>query len=196
MPDVTLTAGSAAAISLSPGDALSVRAIVAGQVAELVAHSAADPRERLSTLLTGLAEEAHTLREGMTLWSQEYRPLLRVEELTNDEHDLALEACTPWLGRALGAELVGDCCWTSFRAWLEGEGLPEKWVPYPVGIFKRADERDGRYGLRPGSSRPGDLVRFSAASACTVLVSACPLTRGAADPAAPVIEVTWNEQNS
>ncbi|MDO8187662.1 DUF1989 domain-containing protein [Conexibacter sp. JD483] len=192
MPEVKLAAGTMAVAALSPGDTLSVRALVAGQVAELVAHAAADPRERLSTLLTGLAEGAYTLREGMTLWSQEYSPLLRVEELSNEQHDLALEACTPWIARALGNEPVGTCCWSSFRAWLEQEGLPEKWVPYPVGIFKQAEERDGRYGLAPGSSAAGDFVRFSAASPCTVLVSACALTTGG-EPGVPAIEVTWND---
>ncbi|MDO8211983.1 DUF1989 domain-containing protein [Conexibacter sp. CPCC 206217] len=191
MPEVELAAGTMAVATLAPGDSLCVRALVAGQAAELVAHAAADPRERLSTLLTGLAEGAYTLREGMVLWSQEYRALLRVEELSNERHDLALEACNPWVSRALSATLAGDCCWTSFRAWLEREGLPEKWVPYPVGIFKQADERSGRYGLRAGSSSVGDFVRFSAASRCTVLVSACPLTAGG-EPGAPAIEVTWN----
>lgn len=191
MPERGLTPGEMVAVTLAPGDRLRVTAVEDGQVAEMVAHDAVDPRHRLSTLVTGLAEEAYTLRPRLTLWTEGYEPLLEVESLSVEGHDIVLEACTPWLNEALGHECGGPSCWEGFRDWLAERGLPEKWVPYPVGIFRQTAEVDGKYGMLDGVSRKGDQVEFSAEAPCVALVTACAIGQKA--DGKERIEVSWNE---
>lgn len=191
MPERGLAPGELAAIDLTAGNRMRVTAAADGQDAEMVVHDAADPRHRLSTLVTGLAEEAYTLRPGLRLWTERYQPLLRVESLSSEEHDIVLEACTPWLNEALGHRCGGRSCWEGFREWLDGRGLPEKWVPYPVGIFRRTGELDGRYRMLASESRVGDYVEFSAEAPCVALVTSCAIGQPA--DGKERIKVSWNE---
>jgi uncharacterized protein YcgI (DUF1989 family) len=169
-----LASGGFAALSLRGGERLYVRALADGQAAELIAHRREDPRDRLSTLLTGLAENAYRPRVGMRFWSQDYSPLFRLEAQTHDRHDLMLEACNPWLNVALGAAKAS--CWDNFRTALADLGLEEKWIPYPLGLWRQAGEMNGRFKLLPSSSRDGDEVVLQAEDDVVVIVSACPLS--------------------
>lgn len=192
MGEARLAPGELAVAELAADARLRVAAAAPGQVAELVVHDADDPRHRLSTLLTSLAEEAYTLRPGMRLWSEEYRPLLRVEAVSTDAHDLMLEACTPWLNRELAPDYRGASCWEAYAGWLGERGLDPKWVPYPVGLFRRVGEHEGAFGLCEATSEPGDSVSFVSESPCVALVTACPL--GSRPGAGKhTIEVRWDD---
>ena len=186
-PAERVTTGGYVSLALAKGNHLRVRALAHGQAAELIAHRREDPQDRLSTLLTGLAENVHRPRTGMRFWSQEYSPLLRLEAQTTDRHDLMLEACSPWLNAALGA--TEGSCWDNFRRVLAELGLSEKWIPYPLGLWRQAGEVDGRFMLLPATSEVGDQVVLAAEDDIIVVVSACPLSAPHAPDGADTLEV-------
>lgn len=192
MPARTLAPGDWAAAELDRGERISVRALRAEQAAEVAIHRRPDPRERLSTLLTSLAEGTYTLYPGLPLHSQEYTELARVVSQTTDRHDLTLEACTPWLINELTGKPAERSCWSNFKQWADAAGIDEKWIPYPLGLFREAGEHEGRFQLRPGTSAAGDSVVLEASSACTVIVSACPLTCPSGADGQPALEVSWD----
>lgn len=170
-----LTPGEWQTYALPAGARVRIEALVGGQAVEVIAHAADDPRDRLSTLVTALAENVHEPAAGMTLWSQEYRPLLRVLEQTHSKHDLMLEACNPSLRSALGNRGDGSC-WQNFREAVSALGLSEKWIPYPFGVFRQAGEEGGAFALLPASSRARDHLILEAMCDLTLVASACPLS--------------------
>jgi uncharacterized protein YcgI (DUF1989 family) len=190
-----LAPGDWRGVVLEPGGRLRVEALVAGQSVELIAHSLADPRERLATTLTTLVEYAHQTHVGMTLWTQSHEPLLRVLDQSHGRHDLQLEACTPFVNHEVCGNHAEVSCDESFRAALEQLGLGPKWVPYPLGIFRQCGTVDGRFQLLPASSAPGDFIEFVAEAAVTVVVSACPLGAPRGEDGAATVSVSWKEQS-
>jgi uncharacterized protein YcgI (DUF1989 family) len=188
---VELAPGEWRAVALAPGERLRVEALVAAQTVELIAHRRDDPRQRLSTTLTGLVEYAHQPHVGMPLWTQDHQPLLRVADQSHERHDMQLEACTPFVNCELGGHDVDYSCAANFAAALAELGLGPKWIPYPLGIFRAAGEVDGGFALLPGTAARGDFLEVAAETALTAVVSLCPL-RGA-PPGAPTIALTRKE---
>jgi uncharacterized protein len=171
--DAELKRGEWHAFSMRMGSSLQIEALLDRQAVEVIAHAADDPRDRLSTLVSALAENVHEPAVGTTLWSQEYRPLLKVVDQTHGRHDMMLEACNPWLRAALGHQDHGASCWANFREALAALGLAEKWIPYPLGVFKQAGEHNGRFGLLTPSSQAGDQMTLAAERDLTLIASAC-----------------------
>jgi uncharacterized protein YcgI (DUF1989 family) len=184
-----LAPGEWHALALVAGSCVRIEALVDEQAVEVVAHAAEDPRERLSTLVTALAENVHEPVVGTRLWSQDYRSLLRVVEQTHSRHDLMLEACNPWLRSVLENEADGASCWANFREALGALGLGEKWIPYPFGVFRQAGERDGGFGLLAPSSRAGDQVTLEVERDLTLIASACPVGAPDVRDGAPTVRV-------
>jgi uncharacterized protein YcgI (DUF1989 family) len=169
-----LRPGEWTAVTLAPEQQLVVSALAESQTAELIAHSAADLRDRLSTLLTALAENVHEPRIGTRFWTQDYHPLFRIVDQSHGQHDMMLEACNPGLVRALFGSDTPTCS-ENFGTALAEHGLEEKWVPYPLGIFRRCGEADGRFQLLTAASSPGDYITLEADTRLLVVVSACPI---------------------
>lgn len=187
----TLNRGEWKAISLMSGTNLTIRALYPGQAVEFIALSSADPRERLSTTVTTLVEHVNTLRSGTRLLSQNCISLLTVVDLTNDVHDLMLEACNPALNRALYGAKDDTSCWKNFRDALQDIGLDEKWIPYPLGVFRQAGELNDRYQLLAASSRKGDYVRLLVEEDIIAIASACPVSAPSLAEAIETVELEW-----
>jgi uncharacterized protein YcgI (DUF1989 family) len=100
------------------------------------------------------------------------------------------------LNKALFGDGCTGSCWENFREWARGEGLDEKWIPYPLGVFRQADERDGRFALREASSSAGDAFSLRADDRVTVVVSACPVSRPPVATDTPTLEVRWSDANA
>lgn len=195
MRSTRLEPGRWSRLDLAPNESFVVRTLVDRQAVELVAHEAADPRIRLSTLLTALAENVHQPRAGTRFWSQEYTPLFQLTEQSIAQHDMFLEACNPALNAALTSSVRSGSCWENFRDGLEGLGLSEKWIPYPLGIFREASEIDGRFQLQQSPSSSGDSVRFIAENAIVLIASACPLSAPPLAVEGPTVEIEWGDQD-
>src|SRR5688572_11874124 len=103
MPSSTLEPGTWERLDLEPGQSFLVRTLVRGQAVEMIAHEAADPRVRLSTLLTALAENVHRPQTGTRFWSQDYTPLFRLMDQSMSRHNMFLEACNPALNSTVFA---------------------------------------------------------------------------------------------
>lgn len=193
MMAAALAPGEWRRVDLDRGQTLRIRLLVGQQTVELVAHDRADPKVRLSTLVTALAENIHRPREGTMFWSQEYTPLFRILSQTGDRHDMLLEACNPALNQGLYGATDERSCWSNFRDALDEIGLPAKWVPYPLGLFRDAGDVDGRLALLQASSREGDEVVLVGETALVVVVSACPLSAPALASARPTVEIEWGQ---
>jgi uncharacterized protein YcgI (DUF1989 family) len=98
-----------------------------------------------------------------------------------------LEACNPWLNAALGE--TRESCWKNFREALAELGLGEKWIPYPLGLWRQAGEVDGRFTLLPAASVAGDEVTLVAEDSVVVVLSACPLSAPRSHHGAETLEV-------
>ena len=190
MPSTSLIPGAWARIDLADRGSLRLQTVVHEQAIELVAHRAGDPAVRLSTLVTALAENVYQPRPDTRFWSQEYTPLFHLTSLTNDENDMMLEACNPDLNRSMFPGRTGSC-WANFREGLAGIGLGEKWIPYPLGVFRRAGESAGRFALLPAASRPGDEVSIVADAPIVVFASACPVSSPPEAAGRAVVELEW-----
>lgn len=191
MPMATLAPGGSARLDVHPGQTFAIRALVGQQAVEVIAHDAADPMIRLSTLVTALAENVHQPQVGTRFWSQEYTPLFQVVEQTTGRHDMLLEACNPWLNAALYGATDDRSCWSNFRLALEAMGLGEKWIPYPLGLFREAGEIDGRYQLLPAVSQAGDAVLFVAETTIVVIASACAVSAPSFPTTEATVEIEW-----
>jgi uncharacterized protein len=189
MSSSTLTPGAWVRLDLVEGDLFRVRALADEQAVELVAHDARNPTVRLSTLVTALAENVHRPPAGTRFWSQDYTPLFRLVNQTNDRHDMHLEACNPWLNRALFGATDDRSCWTNFRDALQVLALGEKWIPYPLGLFREGGVLGDRYELLPATSARGDEVLFAADVAIVVIASACPVSSPAGAAGTPTVEI-------
>jgi uncharacterized protein YcgI (DUF1989 family) len=185
--------GEWASFRLPAGANVRVSTLQPHQAVEVIAYMLDDPTDRLSTTLTTLVEYAHTLRAEMRVWTQNGRPLLRVLDQSGDKHDLQLEACNRDLIRALGLETPASCL-DNFRAALHPLGLADKWIPYPIGLFRQCGELEGRFQMLPASSRSGDHVSFRTENPIFLVASACPLSGSAAVQFASVrVEVSDHE---
>ncbi|MFN8232227.1 MAG: urea carboxylase-associated family protein [Actinomycetota bacterium] len=190
----TLGPGSWVKVDLDRGSTLDVRALVDAQAVELIAHDRANPRLRLSTLVTALAENVHRPRPGVRFWSQDYTPLIRLDSQSTDRHDMFLEACNPGLRAALYGSDEGPTCWENFRTALNEIGLAENWIPYPLGLFRETSEVDGRFHLAAASSRAGDHVGLVAEADLVIVASACPLSAPPVTGAAQTAELRWEQR--
>jgi uncharacterized protein YcgI (DUF1989 family) len=196
VPERRLAPGACAALEIPRDGSIELVALAAGQAAEVAIHRTEDLRQRLSQLVTTLAEGIYQPRVGTRLWTQDYEPLMRVEAQTTDRHDLMLEACSPWLNKALFGDACTGSCWENFNGWASEAGLDEKWIPYPLGVFRQAGERDGRFELREASSAAGDSLTLRAEDDVTVVVSACPVSRAAAPPDTHTLELRWSDPDA
>jgi uncharacterized protein len=191
MPSSMLAPGAWVRLDLVQGDRFRVRALADEQAVELVAHDARNPTVRLSTLVTALAENVHRPFTGTRFWSQDYTPLFRLVNQTNVQHDMLLEACNPWLNQTLFGATDDRSCWGNFRDALEVLALGEKWIPYPLGLFRQGGVVGDRYELLPATSARGDEVLFAADEAIVVIASTCPVSSPVGAAGTPTVEIEW-----
>src|SRR3546814_12863165 len=85
---------SGAAFTLRCGEILQIIDPKGGQVSDMVAFMADDPREALSNGRTFDYEETIRLTAGHRLWSNRSRPMLEIVEDSVGVHDFLLTPCS------------------------------------------------------------------------------------------------------
>jgi uncharacterized protein len=173
---VVVPAGAGRAVWVRRGEHLRVVDVEGGQVGDLFAFAAGDPREHLSASHTRTSTSRLFPRIGDHFMTNRRRPILTlVDDTSPGVHDMLIAACDPARYTALGVAGHASCA-DNLRNALAYIGLPVDVVPQPVNLFMNIPVgADGDLRWLPAVSRPGDAVMFVAAMDCVVVVSACPM---------------------
>ncbi|NDU72724.1 DUF1989 domain-containing protein [Actinomadura sp. DSM 109109] len=172
---IMVPAGTGRAVRLGAGRRFRVVDVEGGQVGDLFAFAADDPREHLSAGHTrGVTSRLFPL-VGEQFVTDRRRPILTLAGDTSPgSHDMLIAACDPARYEALGAPGHASCA-QNLESALGAMGLRTPAVPQPVNVFMRIPvEGSGRLRWLPAESRAGDAVTFEAAMDCVVVLSACP----------------------
>ncbi|GAA3928783.1 urea carboxylase-associated family protein [Actinomadura viridis] len=168
-------AGEGRAVRVRAGQRVRVVDVEGGQVGDLFAFAADDPREHLSAAHTRSVTSRLFPQVGESFVTDHRRPILALAGDTSPgSHDMLIAACDPARYEALGAPGHASCA-RNLELALAGLGLAVDVTPQPVNVFMRIPvEGSGRLRWLPAESRAGDAITFEAAMDCVVVVSACP----------------------
>lgn len=168
-------AGEGRAVRVGAGRRVRVVDVEGGQVGDLFAFAADDPREHLSAAHTRSATSRLFPQVGESFVTDRRRPILTLAGDTSPgSHDMLIAACDPARYEGLGAPGHASCA-GNLESALAGMGLSAAVVPQPVNVFMRIPvEASGRLRWLSAESRPGDAITFEAVMDCVVVLSACP----------------------
>jgi uncharacterized protein YcgI (DUF1989 family) len=163
------------AVRVTAGQRVRVVDLEGGQVGDLFAFAADDPREHLSAAHTRSATSRLFPEVGEPFVTDRRRPILSLAgDASPGLHDMLIAACDPARYAALGAPGHASCARNLDLALAE-LGLAVAVTPQPVNVFMRIPvEESGRLRWLPAESRAGDSITFEAAMDCVIVVSACP----------------------
>ncbi|MCR3740009.1 hypothetical protein BS35_002562 [Actinomadura glauciflava] len=175
MERTLVPAGEGRAVRVAAGRRVRVVDVEGGQVGDLFAFAADDPREHLSAAHTRSVTSRLFPRVGEAFVTDRRRPILTLEGDTSPgSHDMLIAACDPARYEGLGVPGHASCA-GNLESALAEMGLSIATVPQPVNVFMRIPvEESGRLRWLAAESRAGDAVTFEAAMDCVVVVSACP----------------------
>lgn len=166
---------SGIAVRLARGDILTVIDPEGGQVSDMLAVAADDPREILSNGRTSDYEETIRLTTGARLWSNRSRVMLTILEDRSPHHDFLLTPCShatfdhfyPDKPRHRG-------CFGNLAEALAPFGVEPDSIPVAFNIFMNVTvDADGRIAVLPPQTRAGDFTRFRAEMDLVVGLTAC-----------------------
>jgi uncharacterized protein len=170
-------AGEGRGLTVAAGTTFRVVDVDGGQVGDLFAFTADDPREYASAEHTRPSTGRLFVRAGQAVLTNLRRPILRlVEDNSPGRHDTLYAACDPARYRLLGVEGQHRSCAQNLRESMAALGFDDVHVPQPLNVFMdvRVDT-DGAMTTRPASSKPGDHLVFAALLDCHVVLSSCPM---------------------
>jgi uncharacterized protein len=168
-------AGEGRAVQVAAGQRVRVVDVEGGQVGDLFAFAADEPREHLSAAHTRTVTSRLFPRLGESFVTDRRRPILElVDDTSPGSHDMLIAACDPARYEALGAPGHASCA-RNLESALAELGLTVAVTPQPVNVFMRIPvDESGLLRWLPAESRAGDAITFKAAMDCVVVVSACP----------------------
>ena len=166
---------SGTAVTLEPGDMLTVIDPDGGQVSDLVAYARQDVREMLSNGRTFDLEETVRLTSGHKLWSNRSRPMLEITQDTAKQHDFLLTPCSEDTFRHFYPDKpVHRGCFGNLAAALAPYGIEPDAIPTAFNIFMNVPiGSDGRITIEPPTTRAGDRIAFRALMPLIVGITAC-----------------------
>ena len=167
---------SGTAFALAAGETLVVVDPEGVQVADLLAYSADDVREVLSSGRTLDYAETLRLTTGHSLYSNRSRPMLDIVADSVGCHDFLLTPCSyatfdhfyPDLPRHRG-------CFGNLAAALEPFGIAEDSIPVAFNCFMNVpvDAATGRLSVLPPISKAGDHIALLARMDLIIGLTAC-----------------------
>ena len=175
--EVWIPACSGRRIDVRAGQKIAVVDVRGGQVADFFAECADDPEEFLSTAVTIDCNESLRLKTEDIVYSNLYRPLLRVVRDDVGQHDLLFPSCRKE---------------TYDFFYRNGEGHPNCYdninvrmdrrrpVIQPLNLFMNTKvEVDGRLTICPPVSKAGDCIVLEAFVSLHIGIAACSVSEGA-----------------
>ncbi|WP_192895683.1 DUF1989 domain-containing protein [Arsenicitalea aurantiaca] len=172
----TIPPRSGTAFTLSAGETLTVIDPEGGQVADLLAISAADTREMISSGRTLDYAETLYLSTGNLLYSNRSNVMLEIVEDKVGRHDFLLTPCSEATFRlCYDNEPPHPGCHGNLHAALSPYGIAEDAIPVAFNCFMNVpvDGETGRLKVLPPLSRAGDFIRFHARMDLIIGLTAC-----------------------
>ena len=166
---------SGIAVRLARGDILTVIDPEGGQVSDMLAVAAEDPREILSNGRTFDYEETIRLTTGARLWSNRSNVMLTILEDRSPHHDFLLTPCS----HATFAHFYADKprhrgCFGNLAEALAPFGVEPDSIPVAFNIFMNVTvDADGRIAVLPPQTRAGDFIRLRALTDLIIGLTAC-----------------------
>ena len=171
----TIPPRSGTAFLLRKGEVLRVVDPEGGQVGDLLAFAAADPREALSNGRTFDYEETIRLTAGNRLWSNRSRPLLAIVEDSVGCHDFLLTPCSEATFRHFYPDRpVHRGCFGNLAEALAPFGIEPDAIPVAFNLFMNVPVgAEGKIKVMPPPTRPGDFIRIEALEDLIIGLTAC-----------------------
>lgn len=177
MTDVEIIpARSGVAFKLKAGDRLTVIDPRGQQVADLLAFSADDLDEVISSGRTLDYAEKIYLTRGDRLYSNRSRVMLAIEADTVGRHDFLLTPCSVDTFRHFYPDQpVHRGCFGNLAAALEPYGVVPDRIPVAFNCFMNVpiDGATGKLQVLPPISKAGDHITFRAAMDLVIGLTAC-----------------------
>ncbi len=147
------------------------------QVSDVVAFSAADTSERLSSGRSIDYNNTVYLTTGHVLYSNRSNPMFTILEDTVGKHDFLLTPCSPETFEILYEGHEGGyhpSCFENLATNLRRFGIAGDDIPTTFNAFMNVDVRaSGELEIEPPLSRPGDFLDLRAEMDLVVGVTAC-----------------------
>jgi hypothetical protein len=180
MPQLDIAAGSAVSLELERGRSCRVVNTRGGQVVDTWAFAAGDYDEYLSMEHSRSANYKLLFEPGDRLFSNRFRPLLRLAADTSPGiHDTLHAACSKGSYRYYGAGRDTPNCEDNLIAQMRRRHCDLLHVPCPWNLFEHATvAADSTLGDEPSAAKPGDYVELEAVVDLLLVFSACPSTVG------------------
>jgi uncharacterized protein YcgI (DUF1989 family) len=166
---------SGTAFRLQRGEILRVIDPEGGQVGDLLAYMADDPREMISNGRTFDYEENIRLTAGNRLWSNRSTPMLEIVEDSAGVHDFLLTPCSEATFRHFyPTKPVHRGCFGNLAEALAPFGIAADTIPVAFNIFMNVPvDAAGKLKVLPPATRPGDFIRFRALETLVIGLTAC-----------------------
>ncbi|WP_422059311.1 DUF1989 domain-containing protein [Sphingopyxis sp.] len=166
---------SGTAFRLNKGEILRVTDPLGGQVADLLAFMAADPRELLSNGRTFDYEETIRLTSGNILWSNRSAPMLEIVEDSVGVHDFLLTPCSEATFRHFYPDKpVHRGCFGNLAEALAPFGIGADAIPVAFNLFMNVPvDAKGAIKVLPPPTRAGDHIAFRALADLVIGLTAC-----------------------
>ena len=169
--EYTIPPCSGRAIDIRLGEHIAVIDTEGGQVADFFAVMPDRPDEFLSPGVTIDCNGSLRLRPGDLLYSNRYRPMLRVLSDDVGEHDLLHPCCRPEMYDFFYGNGAGHPnCLDNINSAL-GTDMP---AVQPLNIFMNTKAfANGKIKVMPPLSKAGDKIMFIAETDVRIAVAAC-----------------------
>src|SRR4051794_19828197 len=166
---------SGTAFLLEGGEMLRVVDLEGEQVADLVAFSAADKQEWLSSGRTIDYANTIYLTKGHLLYSNRSRAMFTILQDDVGRHDFLLTPCSPETFRIIYKnEAPHPSCFANLRASLAQFGIEPDMIPTTFNIFMNVEvSNTGTIRVLPPKSKPGDSILLRAEVDLIVGLTAC-----------------------
>ena len=178
-------------IDVRQGQTITIVDIEGGQVVDFFAEVTGKAEEFLSTGLTIDCNESLRLKAGDTIYTNLYRPMLKIIEDDVGEHDLLHPCCRPEMYDFFYHNGEGHPnCFENINSAL-GEHRP---IITPVNLFMYTKiNGDGSISVEAPKSKAGDRIVFKALMDITLGVAACSVSEskcnsGKCSPVRVIIE--------
>lgn len=164
------------AFELAKGQTLKVIDPTGEQVADMLAFSADDHAEAISSGRSIDYAGRLFLSTGDSIYSNRSRIMLRIVEDTVGRHDFLFTPCSSDTFRIIyGDERPHHGCQGNFVQALKPYGITGDQIPVAFNIFMNValDSQSGAVTVQPPRSKAGDFIVFEAETDLLVALTAC-----------------------
>ena len=180
MTQLDISPGSAVSVELERGQSCRVVNTFGGQVVDTWAFVDGDYEEYLSMEHSRSANYKLLFAPGDSLYSNRFRPLLRISaDSSPGLHDTLHAACSKGSYRYYGSEHDTPNCEGNLVAQMALKQVELTHVPCPWNLFEHAlVAADSTLVDEPSAAKPGDYIELEAIVDLLLVFSACPSTVG------------------